>query len=552
MEGFLRSLLRQLCEDLPNVSRAVPDLARIVTSNAQQQTDHSFAKPLPIGVLRTALLEGNRSCSHLMILLDGLDEYEGEQSGLCNFVKALQGDKIKICLASRPDPPFPDAFAGLPSFKMEVLNFKAIKMFGLHVLQQFFSDQRYLPSILLTLADTVAQRSQGVFLWARFAIFELIKGLTRGERLESAALMQRLEEMPPELQQIYSRIFQRCPSDEGKLAGLLSLLICYGLNTVSSRMLQIAISYLPPSSSLRPDSVTLLAAQGGEIEFLKRLLVVTGGTVEILKARVRLDSIWWLSRVPRLIHRTVRTYLDRDGWKEVLGDIYNSALGDKTCIEICAQTVVDRESKMAYLWPRYPTLEWDLSAEATGDEFDQPGSTNEQPLNELMVQALLLDYASLKILDHASRYEKPSATSSYPLIETLADSFFLDLHPDPRNECLRCRRLRHHSEADNFKVELVHLAAVHGMGRFVEDVARELQERQVTKYSKDIVHRFLRMIYPSKAYASVKALRILKKAAVKPQFSLIWALAIHDIPNSVRSWNILKLRQRSVIAYPSS
>ncbi|OAL26100.1 hypothetical protein AYO20_10234 [Fonsecaea nubica] len=533
MEGFLRSLLRQLCEDLPNVSRAVPDLARIVTSNAQQQIDHSVAKPLPIDVLRTALLEGIRSCSHLIILLDGLDEYEGEQSELCNFVKALQGDKIKICLASRPDPPFPDAFAGLPSFKMEDLNFRPIKMFGLHVLEQFFSEQRYSPSILLTLADTVAQRSQGVFLWARFAIFELIKGLTRGEKLESAALMQRLEEMPPELQQIYSRIFQRCPSNERKLAGLLLLLICYGLDIVSSRMLQIAISYLPPSSSLRPDSVILLAAQGDEIEFSKRLLVVTGGTVEILKARVRVESTWWLSRVPRLIHRTVRTYLDRGGWKEILGDIYHSALGDKTWIEICARTVVDGESKMAYLQPVDPTFEWDLSPKGAGDELDQPSSTNEQPMNDLAMQALLLGHTSRNVLDHASRYEKTSATSSYPLIETLAGSFFLDLHLDPCNACQRCGGLRLLSEADKFKVELVHLAAVHDMCRFVEDVVRELQERQVTKYSKDIVDRFLEMIYPSKAHASGKALRILKKAAVKSQFSLVLALAVHDIPDSV-------------------
>ena len=50
----------------------------------------------------------------LCILLDGLDEYDGQKVELTNFINSLCSDKTKIRLANRADPPFPDAFAGVP------------------------------------------------------------------------------------------------------------------------------------------------------------------------------------------------------------------------------------------------------------------------------------------------------------------------------------------------------------------------------------------------------------------------------------------------------
>ncbi|KIX93516.1 uncharacterized protein Z520_10694 [Fonsecaea multimorphosa CBS 102226] len=563
MEGFLRSLLRQLCEELPIVTETFPELAKLVTRPSQPQPATSSEGHIPLDILRTALLRGIRSCSDgLMILLDGLDEYEGEQVGLCNFIKALRGDNVKICIASRPDPPFPDAFAGLPSFRMQDLNLSAIKKFGLHVLEQFYSGRQDVPSTLQSLADDVARRSQGVFLWARFAIFELIKGLTRGEKLGSAALTQRLEEMPPELQQIYSRIFHRSPRDERKLAGLILLLICYKMEEITSEMLQIAISSLPPSSPLYPGPATLAAARGGEDESSRRLLVVTGGTVEEYTARVEIGRNTFLGSLPRLIHRTVRTYLERGGWEEILDDIYSPELGYKTWTEICTQTIMEGEPNLAHLQSLSPSVlsdlrltirddhsdDYDINSDGgesvsssqqsfldnpdespgsiatshrSGDVDFQPGSANKPRVDKFTPQTMFLGYAATNVLSHASSYEEASVTSSSVLIEALGHPPFVNFHRAVSGEmrCFdSCWRIHRSSEARGFRTEFVQFAIAHGLHYYVKDYVRELKERQPSKSSNYIVHRVLKMMDLKRTPDPAKMIRLLKEAAVLSAF----------------------------------
>jgi hypothetical protein len=72
----------------------------------------------------------------LLLLLDGLDEFEGEKTELSNFIKSLAGDRVKICVASRPDPPFVDASAGLLCVIMRERNVGAIQAYRFDVLTQ--------------------------------------------------------------------------------------------------------------------------------------------------------------------------------------------------------------------------------------------------------------------------------------------------------------------------------------------------------------------------------------------------------------------------------
>ncbi|KIW33020.1 uncharacterized protein PV07_04523 [Cladophialophora immunda] len=425
------------------------------------------------------------------------------------------------------------------------------KKFGLHVLQQFYSGQQYLQSTLQALADTVARRSQGVFLWARFATFELINGLTRGEKLGSAALMQRLDEMPQELQDIYSRIFLRSSQDGRKTAGLILLLICYKRGVITSEMLQIAISCLPPSSPLYPDPATLSATEGSEDEFPKRLLAVTGGIVEVFMAGVEFGFLRIIpSKVPRLIHRTAQTYLERGGWREILGDIYNPALGSKTWTEICTQTVVERQSRLAEpLSIATDGTNWTLtitddnsnvsggfreadhiSHQSSLDNPDgspgsiptsrrsvdvdpQPSSADQPRVNKPTPQTLFLGHAGGYIFEHASEYEETSATSSAPLLEALANSVFINLHLRMCHEACSWR-VDELSRVHNFRLELVHLVAAHGLHRYVKDHVEELQKRQPAKYPNSIVNRLLEMVHLKKTQDSAMALKWLKRVAV--------------------------------------
>jgi hypothetical protein len=50
------------------------------------------------------------TASRPIFLLDGLDEYGGNKFELCSFIKSFPSTRMKVCIESRPDPPFPDAF----------------------------------------------------------------------------------------------------------------------------------------------------------------------------------------------------------------------------------------------------------------------------------------------------------------------------------------------------------------------------------------------------------------------------------------------------------
>jgi len=108
----------------------------------------------------------------MFVLLDGLDEYEGQKIGLVQFISSFKSLKVKICVASRGDPPFPDAFECYPTFAMHKLNTLGIEAFAIRTWGGFFGpSQKYDLPVLREMAKDVAKNAKGVFLWARFAIF---------------------------------------------------------------------------------------------------------------------------------------------------------------------------------------------------------------------------------------------------------------------------------------------------------------------------------------------------------------------------------------------
>lgn len=409
MEGFLRCLLYQISKEIPDLCDLDPDLVDFVKRKSRNRNTQSSDFGIPIHMLRKALVQGIQSCgANLLILLDGLDEYEGNKAELTNFIKALRRDGVKICTASRPEPPFPDAFAGLPSFRMQDLNFAAIKASGVEVLQNFYSNRQYEQSALLSLAEDIAHKSQGVFLWARFAIDELIKGLTEGEELGSPALERRLEEVPPELKQIYSRIFQRTSQSKRNAAGLFLLLICYQAKFLTTEILGDAVNLIRPSWPRCLDSGTKLSREN-DGSFTRRLLAATGGTVDIYaQGMVGMGRFELRCNVPRLIHRTVKTYLELGGWHDLIGDMFYPALGHETWLKICTQLLLKESSNLAAkLRPGagYNHVEiHDVAPPLHAPKAGQSPQDTSYPT--------LLIYALESVLEHAGKYDNIRDTAS--------------------------------------------------------------------------------------------------------------------------------------------
>jgi len=487
---------------------------------------------LPLELLKKSLLQALASCSeHMLILLDGLDEYEGRKVELTNFIKALQLKNIKICTASRPDPPFPDAFASMPTFLMQELNFEAIQSFSSDVLEQFYSAQQFEPAAIKSLAKDIAQRSQGVCLWARFAVNELIEGLSRGEKLGSYDLEQRLAELPEELQQIYSRIFQRFTPAHKKTAALFLLLICYKLKEINLGMLENALCYVPTSWGMSDTNQTNQLLGNDSRSFSKQLLAITGGVVEVLQVQAEFlteygSILVFDCELPRLIHRTVETYLEFDGWRELLGNIFTPELGHEIWIQVCANAIRQDGSNLAsripYLRKQFDIHEGPLAipigqgSSATGQGIGMSAESSssqiiqsEPPTSE----TFLLGYAISCVLDHASAYETCSICSCREFVEHCLTPAFIEAHLELIDGC-SCGLLRSIAEDYDTQIEPFSLACSHRLVHYTTELVQETSQSIEADHKSNIVDRIFKSFRRGSSDDFTRRLRVRKAQVI--------------------------------------
>lgn len=489
MEGFVRCLLFQLCQVLPNLAESVPELRQFIYRSAQKHSQIAPETHIPLGSLRKALLQGLQNCSeNILILVDGLDEYEGQKVELTNFIKALHRENIKICTASRPDPPFPDAFGNMPTIRMQELNFDAITSFCLDVLEQFYSSQQHQLTALQTLADEVAQRSLGVFLWARFAVYELIEGLSSGESLESPALEKRLQAVPEELEQIYSRIFHRYAPARRKSAALLLLLICHTIEGITTDTLAKALCFVPSAWTAATNDRTSCCPESDGKSFPRWLFALTGGIVEILQAEGKFTNQDFDCTVPRLIHRTVNTFLESDGWRLLLRDEFTPELGNKIWIQICGEAITRHGPDLALRFPEGPdrrdgyydtVLKIKQRAETLEDESNGAASASEIPSEVPDSETLLLSYATRNIFIHARGYEDLSAISSRMLLSPAFTAAFMNAHLKTNKYMCSCQRIAPLAESYEVQAQPISYASLHWLTLYVDEALLEdLQQQQ--------------------------------------------------------------------------
>lgn len=126
-EGFLRTLIYEIVKDQPQlITLAFPDRLEnfVLFGNGE-----FFDMPWDVAELAEAykqlVLEIAKS-NNIFILIDGLDEFQGEHSEQLKLIELLYSllslsSNVKICVSSRPWNVFADAFRTHPSLKLENL-----------------------------------------------------------------------------------------------------------------------------------------------------------------------------------------------------------------------------------------------------------------------------------------------------------------------------------------------------------------------------------------------------------------------------------------------
>ena len=273
LEGFLRSLLFQILKQNPSSEDELHQLEEKYGNYKSGTWTSSALKEAFVNALRQIMVN---TC----ILIDGLDEFSGNMHELMTLFHKIPsrtntGHLVKICLASRPEPVIAMALGDKPGLQMQARNTEAIKRYAFTTMEKWgvAADQRR------NFSADIAKKAEGVFLWARFAVMEIIDGSAEGEFLDE--LYRRLEALPSDMEELYAYIFKRMNSKDHEEARLMFQLVCFAegtheVDTINLRQLKEAVAILQDDISGfgQHDSVE------GLERFRKRVKAKCGGLLE--------------------------------------------------------------------------------------------------------------------------------------------------------------------------------------------------------------------------------------------------------------------------------
>jgi len=211
-EGLLQSLLFQIL-------RECPDLIPVACSERWAQVDglRHFEEPWTRKEIRQAfdrVVHQKDLQRNFFILIDGLDEFSNDEFSADHYaliqdLKALSSSPyVKLCVSSRPWNSFLEAF-GNDSARYTVVERNTEEDMAEYVDGVLLADPRFETLIqrdprAQRLVEEIREKSQGVFFWVFLAVRSLLRGL--GEHDDVETLLDRLRELPPELERLFERI----------------------------------------------------------------------------------------------------------------------------------------------------------------------------------------------------------------------------------------------------------------------------------------------------------------------------------------------------------
>lgn len=207
VEGLLQSLLYEIL-------RKCPSLIPIVAPQRWQEQSLSHSEPAPWfqGEMKDTfrrIQEQGTISAKFCFFIDGLDEYDGDQSDLINILQDLTtSPDIRLCVSSRPWNVFQDAFGQDTERRLflEDLTKPDIERF---VRDKLESSPQFMSSITMDnrydeLVEDIVRKADGVFLWVFLIVRSLLQGLLNCDRLSE--LQRRTRLLPSTLEEYFLHI----------------------------------------------------------------------------------------------------------------------------------------------------------------------------------------------------------------------------------------------------------------------------------------------------------------------------------------------------------
>ncbi|KAI0541015.1 hypothetical protein GGR58DRAFT_498633 [Xylaria digitata] len=230
-QGLLRSLLF-------DIFRSYPDYIPIICPGrwATAKIGNFFSAWAPwttdeLSKTLRALTTVEDKLFNFCFFIDGLDEYEGDHIELCSLFRDMcMSPSIKICLSSRPWPVFEDSFGSetLKKLYMHDLTRDDIERFAKYQLQTHprwaVNFAKIKEDEKCGLIEQIAERAEGVFLWAFLVTRSLREGLSNDDTI--ADMWRRLESLPSDLERLFRHMLDSVDAIyHPKMAGVLQIAI---------------------------------------------------------------------------------------------------------------------------------------------------------------------------------------------------------------------------------------------------------------------------------------------------------------------------------------
>jgi hypothetical protein len=238
-EGLLRSVLSQILQAQPKtcvffreiVEATFPKLVarwklrekRKKASKSQDADSDAENFEIPTDAwtqrllkdcLKTVMLQDKMDVD-IFFLFDALDEYDGPTEFIADFLKQLVNTtsrtRVKILFSSRPWKIFQDEFKSCPGFEIHKHTENDIRQYMLN----FITPGILGEEALLELTEDIVRRSQGVFLWVKLVLQELVLAVSLSDSTDSQILgpklREKLKRLPDQLDDFYDAIIERLP-----------------------------------------------------------------------------------------------------------------------------------------------------------------------------------------------------------------------------------------------------------------------------------------------------------------------------------------------------
>lgn len=224
--GFMRTILFQCLQADPEIVKPVAPRRWSLLSTLRSAKKQPPWKDWEIKeCFNNLLTEYSKSRSKkLVIFVDGLDEFEETPAKTLELIHDISQRGIKLCLASRQWTEFNDSLDKYPKLRIQDLTEKDMFKFvrGSLEANRGFSDLSMLfPLEAQLLVQETVGKSSGVFLWSSLVIRKLLQSLSAGDR--PAYLRKILEDLPDDLELLFSRIWDTIEGSKSESAELIAL-----------------------------------------------------------------------------------------------------------------------------------------------------------------------------------------------------------------------------------------------------------------------------------------------------------------------------------------